>query len=99
MQTLVIGDIHGWYFELQALLDRAGLVTGDSIIAVGDIVDRDPETPQALDFFQQMHNTRVLTGNHEHIHVRAARHEAKFSISQQISRQKFGEAYTDAVAS
>ena len=53
MQTIIIGDIHGCYFELQALLDRAGLVTGDSIIAVGDIVDRGPETPQVLDFFQK----------------------------------------------
>lgn len=45
MQTLVIGDIHGCYIELQALLEKAGLNEGDSIISVGDFVDRGPETP------------------------------------------------------
>ncbi len=98
MQTLVIGDIHGCYIELLALLEKAGLSDGDSIIAVGDIVDRGPETPQVLDFFQQTPNARTLMGNHERKHVRAARHEVKLSISQQISRQQFGETYADAVA-
>jgi serine/threonine protein phosphatase 1 len=98
MQTLVIGDIHGCYYELQTLLEKACLVTGDSIIAVGDIVDRGPETPQVLDFFQQMPNARTLMGNHERKHVRAARYEVKLSISQQISRQQFGDAYPDAIA-
>ncbi len=50
-QTLIIGDVHGRFFELKALLDKAGLAAGDSILAVGDIVDRSPETPQVLDFF------------------------------------------------
>jgi len=98
MQTLVIGDVHGCYIELLALLEKAGLSDGDSIIAVGDIVDRGPETPQILDFFQKTPNARTLMGNHERKHVRGARHKVKLSISQQISRQQFGEAYSDAVA-
>lgn len=97
MQTLVIGDIHGCYVELQALLEKAGLSDGDSIISVGDFVDRGPETPQVLNFFQQMPNVRALMGNHERKHVRAARHEVKLSISQQISRQQLGDSYSDAV--
>lgn len=97
MQTLVIGDIHSCYIELQALLEKAGLNDGDSILAVGDIIDRGPETPQVLEFFQQAPNARVLMGNHERKHVRAARHEVKLSISQQISRQQLGSAYTEAV--
>ena len=98
MQTLVIGDIHGCYYELQTLLEKACLVTGDSIIAVGDIVDRGPETPQVLDFFQQMPNARALMGNHDRKHVRGARHEVKLALSQLISQQQFGDAYPDAVA-
>lgn len=27
--TLVIGDIHGCFYELQALLDKAGMSDGD----------------------------------------------------------------------
>ena len=97
MQTLVIGDIHGCYVEMLALLEKAGLGDGDSIIAVGDIVDRGPETPQVLDFFRQNGASRALMGNHERKHVRAARHEVRLSISQIISREQFGEAYADAV--
>ena len=98
MQTLVIGDIHGCFVELQALLEKAGLGEGDAIIAVGDIVDRGPETPQVLDYFRQAIDARCLMGNHERKHVRAARHEVKLSISQQISRQQWGADYPAAIA-
>jgi serine/threonine protein phosphatase 1 len=97
MQTLVIGDIHGCYVELQALLDKAGLSDGDSIISLGDFVDRGPETPQVLDFFRHTPNARALMGNHERKHVRGARGEVKLAISQHISRQQLGETYDDAV--
>ena len=98
MQTLVIGDIHGCYQELQALLDKAGLASGDAIISIGDLVDRGPETPQVLDFFRESATARALMGNHESKHVRAARGELKLALSQQISRQQFGAAYSQAVA-
>lgn len=65
MQTLVIDDIHGCYIELLALLEIAGLNSGDSIIAVGDIVDREPETPQVLDFFQQTPNAQSRLIKHK----------------------------------
>jgi serine/threonine protein phosphatase 1 len=81
MQTLVIGDIHGCYFELQALLDKAGLSDGDSIISLSDFVDRGPETPQVLDFFRYTSNAGALMGNHESKHVRAARHEVVLARS------------------
>jgi serine/threonine protein phosphatase 1 len=98
MQTLVIGDIHGCYFELKTLLNKAGLNDGDSIVSLGDFVDRGPETPQVLDFLQNAPNTRALMGNHERKHVRAARGELSLAISQKISRQQLEDRYTDAVA-
>ena len=98
MQTLVIGDIHGCFFELQALLDKAGLNDGDSIVSLGDFVDRGPETPQVLDLLQNSSNARALMGNHEHKHVRAARGELSLAISQKISHQQLGDVYADAVA-
>lgn len=98
MQTLIIGDIHGCYFELQALLDKAGLFDGDSIISLGDFVDRGPDTPQVLDFFRRAPNAHALMGNHERKHVRWARGEVKLAISQHISRQQFRDEYKGAVA-
>jgi serine/threonine protein phosphatase 1 len=98
MQTLVIGDIHGCYDELQALLDKVGLTEGDAIVSVGDCVDRGPETPAVLDFFQKTPNAFLIMGNHERKHVRAGRREVKLAQSQQISKIQFGETYPDALA-
>jgi serine/threonine protein phosphatase 1 len=98
MQTLVIGDIHGCYDELQALLDKAGLTEGDAIVSVGDCVDRGPDTPAVLEFFQKTPDAILLMGNHERKHVRASRHEVKLAKSQKISRIQFGETYPDALA-
>lgn len=98
MQTLVIGDIHGCYDELQELLNKAGLTEDDSIVSVGDCVDRGPETPTVLRFFQEQPNALLVMGNHERKHVRADKHEVKLARSQKISRIQFGETYPDALA-
>ena len=97
MQTLVIGDIHGCYTEFQSLLDKAGLTEDDSIVSVGDCVDRGPDTPAVLRFFQEKPNTLLIMGNHERKHVRADRHEVKLARSQKISKIQFGETYSDAL--
>jgi serine/threonine protein phosphatase 1 len=98
MKTLIIGDIHGCFNEFQELLARAGIVEGDAIIALGDIVDRGPETPEVLNFFRQQANARSLMGNHERKHVRGAHGEVKLAMSQIIARGQIGEAYQDALA-
>lgn len=98
MQTLVIGDIHGCYSELQDLLEKAGLAEGDAIISVGDCVDRGPETPAVLAFFRNTRQAHLIMGNHERKHVRGSRNEVSLARSQQISRVQFGSAYADAVA-
>ena len=98
MQSLVIGDIHGCFDELQSLLDKAGLTEDDSIISVGDCVDRGPDTPAVLGFFQENPKALLIMGNHERKHVRANRHEVKLARSQKISKIQFGETYPDALA-
>lgn len=98
MQTLVIGDIHGCFNEFQTLLDKVGLTEDDSIVSVGDCVDRGPDTPAVLRFFQEKSNALLIMGNHERKHVRANRHEVKLARSQIISRIQFGETYPDALA-
>jgi serine/threonine protein phosphatase 1 len=95
--TLIIGDIHGCFTELQALLDKAGLGEADAVIGIGDVVDRGPETPQVVNYFQKTRNTMAIMGNHERKHVRAARHEVKLSLSQQISQAQFGATYQEAL--
>lgn len=97
MQTLVIGDIHGCYEELQDLIHRAGMTEGDLIVSIGDCVDRGPDTPGVLNFFRGQGHARLIMGNHERKHVRAGRHEVKLARSQIISRMQFGDGYLDAL--
>ena len=97
MNTFVIGDIHGCNFELQSLLDKVGLSSGDKIIAVGDIVDRGPETPEVLGFFQNTSHAQALMGNHERKHVRGNRGEIQLAVSQLISRIQLADTYPNAV--
>jgi hypothetical protein len=96
--TLIIGDIHGCYDELQALLDKASIGDDEPIIALGDVVDRGPASPQTLLFLQQRPLTQVLMGNHERKHVRHARGELRLASSQRITIAQFAELNLDYAA-
>ncbi len=97
MNTLVIGDIHGCWDELQELIDQAALGSDDMIISVGDMVDRGPESPRVLRFFRDTHNTRAIMGNHERKHLRSWRGETEAASSQLITRLQFGDDYPAAL--
>ena len=56
MKRLLVGDIHGCLDEFSDLLDKAGLGAGDGIVAVGDIVDRGPDSGGVADFFRSNRN-------------------------------------------
>lgn len=91
---IIIGDIHGCYRELHELLACTGATEEDIIVSVGDLVDRGPDSPAVLRFFQERcarGRTIVLMGNHERKHVRQV-----FSYSQEITRLQFGAQYTAA---
>ena len=91
VKRLIIGDIHGCLAELNDLLDAAGLAADAEIIAIGDIVDRGPDSPAVLEFFQETPNAQSLIGNHERKHVRSRRGEIRPALSQLIARRQIGE--------
>jgi serine/threonine protein phosphatase 1 len=98
-RTFVVGDIHGCYDELLELLDRAALSSDDRIIAIGDLVNRGPQSAQTLDFFRRPDspNIQSIRGNHEHRHVRIRRGEAIPTLSVLVTRWELGAEYDDAV--
>jgi protein phosphatase len=77
----IIGDVHGCYDELCALLDHLGYVStehdgrrmrvhrdGRRVIFVGDLVDRGPNSPDVLRLAMEMVATGTalcVQGNHE----------------------------------
>jgi serine/threonine protein phosphatase 1 len=76
MRVLAIGDIHGCLGPLDDLLQWVAPTRGDLVIALGDFVDRGPDTRGVLnrliDLKQQL-NLICLRGNHELMMVDAFR--------------------------
>lgn len=68
-ETYAIGDVHGCYETLRALLDQLNVASADRLIFVGDLVDRGPRIREVLDFALYRPNTVVLLGNHDYAFV------------------------------
>lgn len=65
---LAIGDIHGCRVALEALLESVRLRPDDTIIGLGDYVDRGPDTAGVLELLiglGESHDLVALRGNHE----------------------------------
>ena len=65
---LAIGDIHGCITALRSLIDFVAPSVEDTIVTLGDYVDRGPDTRAVLDLLIDLgrHHTLVpLRGNHE----------------------------------
>jgi len=69
----IIGDIHGCFDELHALLTRLGYVEGHhpegrKAVFLGDLVDRGPKIPEVLKLVMNMTasgNALAVPGNHD----------------------------------
>lgn len=99
-KTLVIGDIHGCYDELQHLLDRVGPTTEDTIVHIGDLVDRGPHPSEVVAFFRDTPNAISLLGNRDDKHIMAAEGHLPYSGVRQVTRNQFAnhDEYDAAVA-
>ncbi len=68
MRTLAIGDIHGCLKSLETLVDFIDLSKDDTLIILGDYIDRGPDSKGVIDYLlelQKTHNLILLKGNHE----------------------------------
>ena len=75
MRLLAIGDIHGCFTALDALWRVVQPSQRDTIVFLGDYVDRGPESRQVLDLLVQeavRPNRFFLRGNHEVMMLSAA---------------------------
>jgi serine/threonine protein phosphatase 1 len=67
-RVLAIGDIHGCFRALTALADYVNFRDTDTLITLGDYVDRGPDSRAVLDWLIAYGQTATLiplTGNHE----------------------------------
>jgi len=73
MKTLVVSDVHGYYKQLQDALHNADYQEGDRLIALGDYIDRGPQSREVMEFLisLKIHDNVFLRGNHEEYLIRA----------------------------
>ena len=64
-----IGDIHGCYEELQALLSLMSVTPTDTVITLGDLVDRGPDVKAVLDWLISRPLTYNTIGNHDYYFI------------------------------
>ena len=66
MSDYVIGDIHGCYDELQAMIEKIGLSDDDRLIMVGDYIDRGDQNVAMLQWLEhRSNNIFPVKGNHD----------------------------------
>jgi serine/threonine protein phosphatase 1 len=63
-RRIVIGDVHGHYDALIALLEAIAPRSDDQVYFLGDLIDRGPKSAQVVEFVLQ-NNYPCLLGNHE----------------------------------
>lgn len=101
VKTLVVGDVHACFSELQELIDVSGIERGrDRVLLVGDAFDRGPDPESTLSFLENESAwAGTISGNHERKHVLAWDGIIKPALSQAITRVQLGEKrYRDLVA-
>ena len=81
MALYAIGDIHGCFTALTTLFDQNVIKKKDTVVFVGDYVDKGPQTMQVIDWLldkQSAYNFHFIKGNHEFIMEDALNSQAQF---------------------
>jgi len=68
-QVWVIGDVHGCAIELENLLTKLDLKSGDHALLVGDLIDRGPDSARVVDLVRSSDNLHTIKGNHEQMMI------------------------------
>jgi diadenosine tetraphosphatase ApaH/serine/threonine PP2A family protein phosphatase len=78
MRHVFVGDVHGMSEELRILVDKLHLVSDDTLVFVGDLVDKGPDSVGVVRFVRELSETGeaeviLVEGNHEDKHRRYRR--------------------------
>jgi hypothetical protein len=64
-RTIVIGDLHGCYDELLALLERVHITSEDRVVCVGDLIVKGEKNREVLELFMNDARFTSVLGNHD----------------------------------
>lgn len=94
MATWVVGDVHGCYNEFMALLQNPEIKSDDTIILIGDIIDRGPGILKMIKW--AMENVtpdgriQMICGNHENNVIEDYEHNRK-NFKKYYPDENFGK--------
>lgn len=82
-RLFAIGDIHGCVDELACLLEAISAAAGDTVVFVGDYLDRGPDSRGVIDLLLRWRTTTparavFLKGNHEDMALDFLGHEGQW---------------------
>ncbi|MGH7129723.1 MAG: metallophosphoesterase family protein [Planctomycetaceae bacterium] len=75
-RTIAIGDVHGCDVALQMLLGRLALTADDTLVLLGDVVDRGPNSRRCVELLIDLRRrceVVLVLGNHEEMMLRVLR--------------------------
>jgi serine/threonine protein phosphatase 1 len=92
-RIIAIGDVHGCYQELLDLLDKLQIVSSDTVIFLGDLIDRGPFSEKVVNLVNNLDKvcTRYsVLGNHDeksiryYYHVLRQNDDFKYKIPMRV---------------
>jgi serine/threonine protein phosphatase 1 len=90
-KIIAIGDIHGEYSKLMNLFEKLDISKNDTIVFLGDYIDRGQDSKKVIDFIislKDQYNVITLKGNHEQFAI-----ETKESIFKGIGNTKIMDSW------
>ncbi len=93
---LAVGDIHGCFNALRTLVDFIGINSNDTLITLGDYVNRGPDTKAVLEWLIRQHaggQLIALRGNHEIMMLNARENADAYKIWLDVGGRQTLESY------
>lgn len=83
-RTIAIGDIHGCDVALETLLEAIAPTADDTVVALGDLCDRGPDTRRVIDLLLDLSKRcelKVIRGNHDEMMLGVFGRDAKCDLA------------------
>jgi len=102
-RVFIIGDVHGCYKTLCALIEKLPNKYDEKIIFVGDLIDRGPSSAEVVELIRNA-NYDVVLGNHEELMIEFLEIEEEYNNwwiknggdkAIHSYKQKYNESYKD----
>ena len=92
-RTIIVGDVHGCLEELIELLEATKFTGDDSLVFLGDLLDKGTAGPQAVRYVRKLSlkaKLILIKGNHEDTNLRFYYHDLKEKAGDKKTKGKNG---------